>query len=1650
LSLNESYPQHVITAVVVAHDGAAWLPRVADALLDQTRPVQRIVAVDTGSRDRSGTVLASKFGQAAVFGMERSTGYGAAIRRALAHRSANVPVPASAGISPADRVEWLWLLHDDCEPAPDALEQLLRGVAETGSAAVLGPKLRDWSNREVVLEAGVTLDTAARRVTGIEPREVDQGQHDGDRDTLAVSSAGMLVRRDVWEQVGGFDPSMSLFMEDIDFCWRVHSAGYRVRVITDAICYHAQAATKRKRPVSVGRRARMLDRRNGLIALLGNLPMGQMLKSAAGNVVLSFLRISFFLVAKRMAAAFDEAAAVATVLGHPLRFAAIRRRRARGRRAAYSRVHADLPPGRSARRAAEFIASTMLKSAQVDTTGAHHASADPTDDDSLLVDNGLARRLLTSPALLLLVVLLTVALIAGRSLIGGGPLGGGSLVPLWGGASDLWHTYTQAFHPDGIGSTSAAPPYIAVLAGLATLLGGKSWLAVDVLLIGCVPLSGMTAMHAVGKVASSRLVRMWAAATYALLPVALGVVAAARFGTAVAFILLPLIVAQVGRVCTESGPRAGRAAWAAGLLVAIGAAFVPLLWLLVFVACCAGVVGLRPYRSVTLRNLAIVAFTAPVLLLPWTLTLISNPAQFMLEAGLPQPGSPAAGLPAKSLVLLSPSGPGLPPYWVTAGLLIAAIAGLFARQRRGLIIAGWSLALGGLLAAIAVGHLTVTLADAGPVIGWTGLPLAVAAIGFLLAAAAAADSLRRRRRGAAGLRALRGSSGPVASLIGLIACSAPLLSAASWVSTGVSGPVHQVASPLVPQVVAAASGQSYQVRTLVLRSAHGRVSYLLLRGPSPTLADTALTPPAVAKQALAKAVADLIAPDGGLAAAQSQILADFDIGYVLLQAPVDQHLASVLNNVNGLQPYSNTSASGVYLWQLARSPARVSVVEPNGTVVPIRSSPVGVSGAAVPAAGGTLMLAEPVGGWSASVNGQSLQQIPSPAGSWAQAFKLPPGGGQLDISHSGFGHDVLLVLQLLAFLALVGLALPGVHVAEQEGQQAAASTADTRRPAGGARPGQQRGRGASDDDDGADDELQADSGDRDRDNADDGASRRRTSPVGSRADHAGRSSHGSGGKRRVGRLAAMGRGRPGGTRADQEATGGTDRGETGSGRSGSDRAGAGRTGARQAGRTGVAAAAAAAAGLGASAQRTGPGGRSSSSLGGRDGDPADRRATRASAAWPDTDADDRDAEPTPGRSRGPQSRAWPYADDDSTGSKGGSSATQPPGWPYPTGGDERGAGRRAELPGRSPSGRSPSGSVPPSAWSEPLGRGDDQAAYDRPGRGPAGGSGPSRSGPSGSGPSGFGPSPGDRAAGDRAAGGAASPRASAAYSRGRGDRDSYDGYGDERGSRGDRAGARGRDDQDRDGGSGRGWSGLRGGPERRTPSPAPEQRRSAFERAGWRLGGRRGNRSSDRDTATSRGADESVRPRERLGLPRGGRADDYEPDERRSDRSDAARRRDARSGEYRSGEYPSARRQSAERSGEHRTGEFGAPRAGSDRRGGRDAGEPDWRESNAGRATTAYPDRAGAGDPGRDSLPPRPGTQASPGGRRRNVWRPDAGNAGARPDEPSRSDTRGYDQRPADDSAMDWERLRSGTADYDRDLGDRWLEPEPEYEGDSW
>ena len=164
----------MVTAVLVSHDGARWLPDALAGLLGQERPVQYAMAADTGSADDSAQLVTDALGADRVLHLARRTGFGQAVEEAA--RTAPVLTPDElpylkrpSGWDPVTRtwrddaydlpelphgepVQWLWLLHDDCAPEPDALAQLLRVVdneLELGrdDVAVVGPKLRGWYDR---------------------------------------------------------------------------------------------------------------------------------------------------------------------------------------------------------------------------------------------------------------------------------------------------------------------------------------------------------------------------------------------------------------------------------------------------------------------------------------------------------------------------------------------------------------------------------------------------------------------------------------------------------------------------------------------------------------------------------------------------------------------------------------------------------------------------------------------------------------------------------------------------------------------------------------------------------------------------------------------------------------------------------------------------------------------------------------------------------------------------------------------------------------------------------------------------------------------------------------------------------------------------------------------------------------------------------------------------------------------------------------------------------------------------------------------------------------------------------------------------------------------------------------------------------------
>ncbi|MFI5427582.1 glycosyltransferase [Aeromicrobium sp. UC242_57] len=179
------------------------------------------------------SLLRDSFGSDRITYAPSGTGFGEAVRR---------------GVAELPRTDWIWLLHDDASVLPGTLAGLLDTATSAPDIAAVGPKIREWPSLRRLLEVGLTVTATGTRETGLETGEPDAGQHDRPRDVLAVNTAGILIRRDVWDELDGFDPQLPLYFDDIDFGWRLARAGYRTVTAPSAIIFHAESSRRGQRP----------------------------------------------------------------------------------------------------------------------------------------------------------------------------------------------------------------------------------------------------------------------------------------------------------------------------------------------------------------------------------------------------------------------------------------------------------------------------------------------------------------------------------------------------------------------------------------------------------------------------------------------------------------------------------------------------------------------------------------------------------------------------------------------------------------------------------------------------------------------------------------------------------------------------------------------------------------------------------------------------------------------------------------------------------------------------------------------------------------------------------------------------------------------------------------------------------------------------------------------------------------------------------------------------------------------------------------------------------------------------------------------------------------------------------------------------------
>ncbi|WP_083966785.1 glycosyltransferase [Demequina globuliformis] len=1010
-----------VRAVVVSDGQTARLPTVLDAVLAQDPAPDSVELVMVG-----GAAAPTPLPSASV-----------TVHEVDAH-DFSTAVNAAVAAYDAAPGELLWLLHDDSAPQPGALALQVATARKRHRAGIVGAAQVQWDDTTRLVSIGATSTRfGARRLNLVEEGDVDQGQYDSLDDVLAVSIAGALVRRELWDHLGGLDPAYRGWSDSIDLCRRAWRAEWDVVVVPRARIAHAQDRLHGVRGPHSNRRSTYGPRRaSEWFHALVYAPWWMVLPLILGSMVSSAGRVLLRIAQNDPRMAFADAAVPARLLVRLPQVVSSRRRVARsGLRGKAARA-VERPLLASPRQVRH-----ETRSREWGAYESWRASTVPPE----LIRGELAvaarRRRVTLAAVLAVTIGASVLRhpdwVSG--IVSGRMLASGQLGVTDTGWHDLWERGLGGWTEQALGAPSIDGGLSLLLLPLALVPGG---LAVGfALIVAFAPVwSALGVWAAAGTLTRSRTVRALAAVTYALAPVAVSAGDDARFSAVVVHLALPWVVFGVvraggwhlgerigdgeefpGRPSASPSAAAGAAAMLAIVVIAAPVLLIPALLAVAVVGACAGPMRVRMWA---------VGLPALVVGLPGLLAAVMQ-GTFTADAWsvLTREPGPSISSSSSALDTLVSGVPSTAPAWLTwtssavipLALGFVVLATVVGRSWVRSTV-GMAMVIGGVVIAAASTSTSMSPDDGlGTAManGWAGPGLSVVLVGAVVAIGAA--SRGAWDRGAGRPRA----AGRAVQLVA--ACAAGLIVAGhtvavAWPDSEREG-AQSVSKDVIPLVAALEIEQPTRQRVLVLSDSGDAISAALMSTDGTEVLSTAgelvgqgrpaartTGVRAVGFDSLTTVIAGVV---GGSPEAP-QGLADWGIG-VVVAAPGADRAVSALAQSDALQLLGSSDRGTT--WRVARpgSDVPVSRAWVEDSEGPVTAVEMGRSGGSVdleePVTGTVVLANSADQAWTATLNGRALEPVEDDLGRAAFAVD---GSGTLRLAYDDAPHRVWWWVSLIA------------------------------------------------------------------------------------------------------------------------------------------------------------------------------------------------------------------------------------------------------------------------------------------------------------------------------------------------------------------------------------------------------------------------------------------------------------------------------------------------------------------------------------------------------------------------------------------------------------------------------------------------------------
>jgi GT2 family glycosyltransferase len=275
--------------VILNFNGKNLLRQFLPSVIQHSKEAEIVVA-DNGSTDQSLFVLKSEFPQVRIIALEKNYGFCGGYNRALKQVQA----------------DYYLLLNSDVEVTEGWLKPLTNMLDRDPTIAAVQPKILSYQDRnkfEYAGAAGGFIDTLGYpfcRGRVFQYVEQDIGQYDDEREIFWATGACFLIRSKIYHHFNGLDEDFFAHMEEIDLCWKMNRASYKICYSGKSKVYHKGAGTlEYENPFKT-----YLNFRNGLMLIFKHLNTPELVYKLPFRMMLDwFAAVVFFAKGNRKNAA---------------------------------------------------------------------------------------------------------------------------------------------------------------------------------------------------------------------------------------------------------------------------------------------------------------------------------------------------------------------------------------------------------------------------------------------------------------------------------------------------------------------------------------------------------------------------------------------------------------------------------------------------------------------------------------------------------------------------------------------------------------------------------------------------------------------------------------------------------------------------------------------------------------------------------------------------------------------------------------------------------------------------------------------------------------------------------------------------------------------------------------------------------------------------------------------------------------------------------------------------------------------------------------------------------------------------------------------------------------------------------------------------